>query len=135
MISGAKFVISQRYHGALFSLACVKPTIAISSDPKVVSMSRDFGTLPAKPNEILTNLGEMVLEIERAIDYWKENGVEVAKKIELRSYLTRRSIKNILKKSIFPIDKDEQMFYNVKKDTERKENDKKRQKKRDNSSI
>lgn len=40
--SGASLVITQRYHGALVSLALEIPTLALSTDPKIISLGNDF---------------------------------------------------------------------------------------------
>lgn len=41
-LSDASLTITQRYHGALISLSLGIPTIALSTDPKIVSLSDDF---------------------------------------------------------------------------------------------
>ncbi len=53
LLSQAKFVISQRYHGALFSCMCGVPTLVISNDPKMQSLCADLNMFPCQEPRIL----------------------------------------------------------------------------------
>lgn len=135
-LTAAKFVISQRYHGALFAAFCNLPVIAVSSDPKMHSLCNELLLDEAVSPEILTCERNLCEKIDSALDHCLNLGAQINEDILKKSAQTNSSLEKIIKKFCFPIDKDEQMFYNVKNKTkERETNGEQRAEKRDNSGI
>lgn len=135
-LEGAKFVISQRYHGTLFATFCKLPVIAVSTDPKMSSLCKELFLNEAVSPKILTCKRKLAQQIDCALAYHLSFGAQIDGDISKKSSQTSSSLEKIIKKFCFPIDKDEQMFYNVKNNTEeRKTNGEQRAEKRDNSYI
>ena len=90
VFGGAKFVISQRYHGALLALSCNIPTLSLSQDPKMYGLSRDFGSAaPALP-QILSNPALMEEILQKALSYHEKHSKEIQTKTKI---LTQRAEK------------------------------------------
>lgn len=121
LLFGASFVISQRYHGTVFATCCGVPTLSLSSDPKMHAFCKDFCTAPALSPKILSNTDALRAEISAVVLYHKKNSHLIDKKVRNAALLTDLKLKKCLKKFIFPIDNDEQMFYNIEKGTGRTE--------------
>ena len=112
VLSGAKFVMSQRYHGTLFSVACEIPTLSLSNDPKMSAFCEDFGVFPSKSPEILRSGAHLRAEISAMLFYSAKNGGKIASNIKKAAAISQGSMQKCFQKFIFPIDKYEQMFYN-----------------------
>lgn len=121
IVEGAKFVISQRYHALLFAVGCEKIALAASSDPKVKALCCDFGIYHSVENGVLLNDRALLCEIKRAAKHFCERSEKIARSVEEKATKMHIDVKNLLEKMIFPIDKDEQMFYNIEKDIKGKE--------------
>ena len=59
----AKWVISQRYHGSLFALTRGIPTLAVSNDPKMHALCKDFGAFPCQNAKILVSDDELIRKL------------------------------------------------------------------------
>lgn len=73
LLRGAKFVISQRYHGSLFAASCGVPTLSISDDPKIKALCKDFLLHPSLPTKQLHKSDFLALQVEKMIDHHKNN--------------------------------------------------------------
>lgn len=87
-IEGAKFVISQRYHGALFSIACGRATLGVSGDPKMSGLCRDFGAFSALSPAILARQSALHKNISFALSHQENNGEK-----------TKNNVKNSARRS------------------------------------
>ena len=73
LLRGAKFVISQRYHGSLFAASCGVPTLSVSDDPKIKALCKDFLLHPSLHTEQLKNLDFLSRQIEKMMAHHKNN--------------------------------------------------------------
>ena len=80
LFSGAKFVISSRYHGVLLAFALGALTVALSGDPKIHGACLDFSSTPPFPVE---KLGESTLLCEYIDRLLGDNQKSVAKTLDL----------------------------------------------------
>lgn len=85
VLSDAKFVISQRYHGSLFATISKLPALCISNDPKMHAFCKDFGLFPSQNVDIFQNLDVLLEQIDRVLIHHKENIVEINKRIKCRA--------------------------------------------------
>lgn len=117
VLVSAKFVMSQRYHGTLFAVACGTQTLSLSCDPKISAFCEDFGIFPSKSPEILGSGALLRAEISACLLYCAKNGGKIASNIKKAAMISQSSMQKCLKNFIFPIDKREHMFYNVENST------------------
>ncbi len=67
LFGGAKFIISQRYHGSLFAAKCNVPTISVSNDPKMQGLCKDFKLFPCQNTDILSSPSKLCQKIATII--------------------------------------------------------------------
>jgi len=64
----SEFVISQRYHGTLLSTCAMTPTVAVSSDPKMLGLCRDLFLEPPHSASILKDAALLLKAIMKALN-------------------------------------------------------------------
>lgn len=96
VFSGAKFVISQRYHGTLLAISCNTPTLSLSQDPKMYGLSRDFNIAAPITPKILANPTLTDEILKKALNYHKNHSSEIQSQTEI---LTKKAekISSVLK--------------------------------------
>ncbi len=114
---GAKFVISQRYHGALFAAFCGAPVLAVSDDPKMRALCKDLLLCDAVSPKIFADKADLAQKIDVALAHRADFLANINTKIYEKSARASYYLEKIIKRFCFPIDNNEQMFYNVKNDT------------------
>lgn len=76
----AKFIISQRYHGAMLGAVLGVPVLALSTDPKMHSLCKDFALIPPSDPEIL----RYPVAVENKIAQVLKNHIETSSKTQLK---------------------------------------------------
>ena len=97
VLSDAKFVISQRYHGSLFATISKLPASCISNDPKMHAFCKDFGLFPSQSVDIFKNSDVLIEQIEGAVYHYKENIVKINERIEHSVKMCGKMLGKILK--------------------------------------
>ena len=95
-LSGAKFVISSRYHASLLAISLGLPTLSVSTDPKITALYKDFYAFPASPPSILNDSKLLNSQIGKMMNYYGENKERVEQKITLSTHKTTTALKNCL---------------------------------------
>ena len=88
LLSGTRLCITERYHGALFSLFCKAPTLAISRDPKMNSLCRELGAIEPFSPSILTRSNTLCESCKRVLEFGTEQREKVSQKIVERAIRT-----------------------------------------------
>lgn len=73
ILKQAKICITQRYHGALYSLYCKAPTLILSSDPKAKALCNELGAFPSAPADILYRREALLELCNEAITFAEQN--------------------------------------------------------------
>ena len=92
----AKFIISQRYHGAMLGAVLGVPVLALSRDPKMYSLCKDFAMLAPNDPKLLKN----ATLINRKITQVLQNHIEIFEKsreIVKKSLALTSALESILK--------------------------------------
>ncbi len=97
ILSGAKFMISQRYHGALFSAMMQIPTLAVSNDPKMHALCKDFGLFPCRNTKILNSEDKILENLSSLQGHHVKNKEKIAKRCWQNSTFAKLQLKKILK--------------------------------------
>lgn len=112
VFSETRFVISQRYHGTLFSAISGAPVLAISNDTKMNAFCVDYGlydcqrvSILSSGNEICNKISQVEAQHVKSIDFIQEN-------IKRKKKISNENLKKYLKNFTTPIDKSEHLFYN-----------------------
>ena len=95
ILKSCSFCITQRYHGALFSLSCGIPTLAISNDPKIKSLCKEFALLSPSKTVLLTNTPLLSSTIEKELSNHKANYKHRAKRINKYAETTDANLNKI----------------------------------------
>ena len=98
LLKRAKFVISQRYHGALLGAFSGVPTIPISNDNKMKALSYEILQNDCKSPDILANKKHLASYIEREILRQRKIKNEIVLKIEKQSSSANERVDKILNK-------------------------------------
>ena len=98
LILGAKLSISQRYHGALFSLACGIPTVAISRDPKLKALFHDLGIRGPRMISMPTEAKSIKKYVLDAIKEQNSNQISIKKRIKSLEKRAQSSFSSAMKK-------------------------------------
>ncbi len=102
LIEKSAIVISQRYHGALFSSLYEIPTLAISDDPKMIALCEELLLFPAQSINSFLIFEELDDIISKVITHHNEFQNAITKRINNYSQKSNRKIENILSKFITP---------------------------------
>ena len=97
VLSDAKFVISQRYHGSLFATISKLPALCISNDPKMHAFCKDFGLFPSQSVDIFQNSDVLIEQIDRVKRHYENNCEKIEKTVEFNTNNTRESLKKLTK--------------------------------------
>ena len=97
ILSGAKFVISQRYHGSLFATLSKLPVLCVSNDPKMHAFCKDFALFPSQNVDIFRNSGVFVEQVARAGGHYENNCEKIEKNVEFNTNNARESLNKLIK--------------------------------------
>lgn len=97
ILSGAKFVISQRYHGSLFATLSKLPVLCVSNDPKMHAFCKDFGLFPSKNVEVFRNPDAFMEQVARADIHYKENVGEINRRMDCGVKISEKMLRELLK--------------------------------------
>ena len=95
-LSGAKFVISSRYHASLLAISLGLPTLSVSTDPKITALYKDFYAFPASPPSILNDSKLLNSQIGKMMNYYGENKELISSRAEILANRSNAKIKNVL---------------------------------------
>ena len=98
LLSKAKFVISERFHGTLFAAVCNTPVLSISSDPKIHSICKDIGLFPSQNPNIYLNNDAFGKELMQSLAHYERNKREILLKIKESKEKTRNNLEKIFNK-------------------------------------
>lgn len=98
--SGAKFVISSRYHGSMLASVLQIPSLSVSSDPKIRALCKDLALFPVAHPEVLKDPELLNIKITKNLDYHLQNADLIAQKIKHATHLAKTRLEKILK--IYP---------------------------------
>ncbi len=98
LLRGAKFVISQRYHGSLFAASCGVPTLSVSDDPKIKALCKDFSLHPSLRAKQLHNSDFLALQVEKMLDYHKNNEKNINILLEQGANRSQNALRTIFHK-------------------------------------
>lgn len=103
LAKSSEFCICERYHGALFSLACGAPTLAVSSDPKMRALCREFGladaVAPEKFFKYATKSCDFAIKcVQSALTAWQGNAPAAARLVEENARRADAQIEAVLLK-------------------------------------
>lgn len=97
ILAKSKFVISQRYHGAIFACACASPLLTISNDPKMQGLCKDFHLFPAQNTTIFNTPLSIPKQLSLCMEHCNKNASATRKSIESCARQSEEMIKKILK--------------------------------------
>ena len=103
LAKSSEFCICERYHGALFSLACGAPTLAVSSDPKMRALCREFGladaVAPEKFFKCATKSCDFAIKcVQSALTAWQGNSPAATRLVEETAHRADAQIEAVLRK-------------------------------------
>ena len=97
ILKNVKFVISQRYHGTLFSYLCQIPTLSISNDPKMHAFCKDFELFRCQNTDILENPTLLSKQTQLSVDYYNAHKNRINNKIISCAQTSKMMINQALK--------------------------------------
>lgn len=98
LMSNAKICISQRYHGALYSAGCAVPTLAVSNDPKLVALCKEWDIVKSQPTNILKNEAKLKKLCISTIEQSQKNIKETKKIARKNAQKTSQLIEKVLER-------------------------------------
>ncbi|MGM9631562.1 MAG: polysaccharide pyruvyl transferase family protein [Eubacteriales bacterium] len=103
LAKNSEFCICERYHGALFSLACGAPTLAVSSDPKMRALVREFVGIDAVPlkkffKTAINSCDFAIKCVQIALAACRENAAATARLVEENTRRADAQIDAVLRK-------------------------------------
>lgn len=93
---GAKFIISSRYHGSLLATVLEKPTISISTDPKIRGLCKDFYIFPTQRYEMFENPLLFNAYIEKMMAFHTHNAKKIKENINKYTKESESALNEIL---------------------------------------
>ncbi len=102
IMSSAAFVISERYHGALFGALSGINTLVISGDPKSRALCRELGLFPCQKYETYFQEDAIFGAISRLSPYYSGAESKIKANIEKSIALTNEKTEELLRKYILP---------------------------------
>lgn len=97
LLFGAKLSVCQRYHGALFSVGCDVPTLALSEDPKTQSFCAEMGLNRAISPSNLFRKGALCGFLKTVLSHHEKNGSKVKSAFLEQAKEVERMLPRILK--------------------------------------
>lgn len=95
LLRGAKFVISQRYHGSLFAAACGVPILSVSDDPKLAALCADFGLYKCLPVRSLADANLVAHHTAKMLAHHKSNQKSILAQVEKSTARTKAALKTL----------------------------------------
>ena len=98
LLDSAAFVISQRYHGALFSAMKGVPVLPVSDDPKMRGLCRELGIFSCQNTEIFKSAEAVTEKINALLKDYERRTSALFSKISEMTEKTDETLKKILQK-------------------------------------
>ncbi len=92
ILLSSKIVISQRYHGSLFSTMCKIPTLSLSKDPKMSALCKGFSLFPCTDLSVFNTPKDLLIKTESARAHFSSQKEEIDRLVEEKSKLCKRSL-------------------------------------------
>ena len=95
ILRNARFTVSGRYHGSLFSAACGVPTLSVSDDPKLSALCKDFGLYKCPPTRALADEISLAHHTAKMLSHHQSNQKLILSQVEKSTTQTKAALKTI----------------------------------------